>query len=132
MKYIRLVLSLMVVFAVSSAFVMKEKGKGVYIAGVSASFKDSLIYFTDIQFVDSVKLDKNGFLPMRDQYSYQLEMYLENKEGLKDRTCFVYFDEEKDKVEKTLKKMKGKYQKEGKSVLRELGSDFKFTKAVEY
>lgn len=34
--------------------------------GVAASFNDTVVYFTDIQVLDSVKLDKGGFLPKRD------------------------------------------------------------------
>lgn len=132
MKFVKVFASLFVVLALCTASTMENKKKGMYIVGVSASFTDSLIYFTDIQFVDSVELGKDKLLPMRGQYSDQLEAYLEQKLGLDNRTCFIYFDEKKHKVEKTIKKMKEKYQKEAKSVLKETGTDFKFTKAVEY
>ena len=69
---------------------------------------------------------------MRSQYSEQLDNYLEQNLGLNNRTCFIYFDEKKKKLEKTIKKMKEKYQKDGKAILKETGADFKFTKAVEY
>ena len=131
MKFVKIVASLFIVFAVCTASTM-EKKKGMYMVGVSASFTDSLIYFTDIQFLDSVELDKDKLLPMRGQYSDQLDSYLEQVKGMENRTCFIYFDEKKDKVEKTIKKMKEKYQKDGKSILRDLGADFKFSKAVEY
>lgn len=131
MKFVKIVASLFIVLAVCTASTM-EKKKGMYMVGVSASFTDSLIYFTDIQFVDSVELDKDKLLPMRGQYSDQLDSYLEQVKGMENRTCFIYFDEKKDKVEKTIKKMKEKYQKDGKSILRDLGADFKFSKAVEY
>ena len=131
MKFVKIVASLFIVLAVCTASTM-EKKKGMYIVGVSASFTDSLIYFTDIQFLDSVELDKDELLPMRGQYSDQLDSYLEQVKGMENRTCFIYFDEKKDKVEKTIKKMKEKYQKDGKSILRDLGADFKFSKAVEY
>ena len=132
MKYVKVLASLMLMFMVCTAFTSNDKGKGMYIVGVSASFTDSLIYFTDIQFVDSVELGKDKLLPMRGQYSDQLDTYLEQKLGLKNRTCFIYFNEKKNKLEKAIKKMKGKYQKEGKAVLKETGADFKFTKAVLY
>lgn len=132
MKYVKVLASLMLMFMVCTAFTSNEKGKGMYIVGVSASFTDSLVYFTDIQFVDSVELGKNDLLPMRDQYSDQLDIYLEHKLGMKDRTCFIYFNEKRAKLEKTIKKMKDKYKKAGTSILRETGDDFKFTKAVEY
>ena len=133
MKFVKIFASLFLVFMVCSAFSLKGKKQesGMYMAGVSASFTDSLIYFTDVQFVDSVVLDKNKLLPLRELYSEQLEDYLENNLGLKDRTCFIYFDYKKEKVEKSIKKMKAKYLKDGKAVLKEVGNDFKFTKAEE-
>lgn len=132
MKFIKVFVSLLAVLTFCTASTMENKKKGMYIVGVSASFTDSLIYFTDIQFVDSVELGKDKLLPMRGQYSDQLDNYLEQKLGLENRTCFIYFDEKKSKVEKAIKKMKGKYQKEGKVVIKETGADFKFTKAVLY
>ena len=36
-----------------------------------------------------------------------------------------------EKLEKIIKKMKEKYRKEGKIVLRDLGSDFKFVRVVD-
>ena len=133
MKFVKIFASLFLVFMVCSAFSLKGKKQesGMYMAGVSASFTDSLIYFTEIQYLDSVLLDKAKLLPMRVQYSEQLEDYLENNLGLKDRTCFIYFNYKKEKVEKSIKKMKAKYLKDGKAVLKEVGNDFKFTKAEE-
>ena len=130
MKFVKIVASLFIVLAMCTASTLENKKNGMYIVGVSASFTDSLIYFTDIQFVDSVNLDKNKLLPMRSQYSDQLENYLEQVKGMKNRTCFIYFNEKKSKLEKNINKMKENYQKEGKSILRELGDEFKFTKAV--
>lgn len=134
MKFVKVLASLLMVFLVCSAFSLKSKNKskGMYIVGVSASFTDSLIYFTDIQFMDSVELDKNELLPMRGQYSDQLETYLEQVLGVQNRTCFIYFNEKKEKVEKTIKKMKEKYKKDGRTLLKETGTDFKFTKVIQY
>lgn len=133
MKNIKILGALLLVFIMCSAFSMKKKDdKQVYIAGVSASFKDSLVYFTDVQLVDSVILDKNKMLPQRQQYSYQLKTYLESKLGQSNRTCFIYFDSNKTKLEKSIKKMKDKYQKSGKSIIRQVDSEFKFTKAENY
>ena len=114
MKKFKLAIFVLLALVTSSAFAQKKKSNGVYIAGVSASFKDSLVYFTDIQMVDSVKLDKNKLLPERQQYSYQLKTYLENKYGTSNRTCFIYFDTNKEKLSKSMKKMKDKYQKGGR------------------
>ena len=131
MKFVKIVASLFIVLAMCTASTLENKKDGMYIVGVSASFTDSLIYFTDIQFVDSVKVGKDKLLPMRSQYSDQLENYLEQVKGMENRTCFIYFNEKKAKLEKTLNKMKENYQKEGKSILRELGDEFKFVKAEE-
>lgn len=130
MKFVKIVASLFMVLAVCTASTM-EKKKGMYMVGVSASFTDSLIYFTDIQYIEGVELDKDKLLPLRSQYSDQLDNYLEQVKGMENRTCFIYFDEKKAKVEKTIKKMKEDYQKDGKSILRETGADFKFTKPEE-
>ena len=56
MKFVKVLASLLMVFMVCSAFSLKgnDKSKGMYIVGVSASFSDSLVYFTDIQYLDSV------------------------------------------------------------------------------
>ncbi len=132
MKKFKLAIFVLLALVTSSAFAQKKKSNGVYIAGVSASFKDSLVYFTDIQMVDSVKLDKDKLLPERQQYSYQLKTYLENKYSSANRTCFIYFETNKEKLEKSMKKMKDKYQKGGKSIVRQVDSEFKFTKAETY
>lgn len=133
MKFIKVLVPLFFVMVVCSAFSLKDKSNGLYIVGVSASFTDSLVYFTDIQFVDSISLDKKTkLLPSRSQYSEQLDEYMEQVKGMNNRTCFIYFNEKKAKLEKVVKKMKEEYKEGGKSILRELGSEFKFSKAVEY
>lgn len=133
MKFIKVLVPLFFIMMVCSAFMPKDKAKGVYIVGVSASFADSLVYFTDIQFMDSVMLDKKTtLLPERNQYSEQLDEYLEQIKGINHRTSFIYFNKNKNKLEKVIKKMRERYIEGGRSILRELGSEFKFRKAEEY
>ena len=132
MKSFKFLVSLFLVFMVCTASTLEDNKKGMYIVGVSASFTDSLIYFTDVQFVDSVTLNSEKLLSNRSQYSEQLEDYLKMREGGKNRTCFIYYNKKKAALEKMVKKMKEKYQKDGKSILKETGSDFKFTKAIDY
>lgn len=111
----------------------KDKNKyGVYMAGVSASFTDSLVYFTDIQFLDSAQVDGKGFLVGRSQYSVQLKDYLEMKEGGKNRTCFMFFNLKKNKLQKELQKLKEKYNKGKNMVLKDVNPEFKFEKAELY
>lgn len=130
MKCFKTLSVLFFVLLLSSAFTLKDKGQ-VYIAGVAASFSDSIVYFTDIQTVDSVVLDNHCFLPGRARLSSQLKTYLEDKESLPNRVCLVYFSENRDKLEKQIKKIKEKYIKSKKSYIRELSSEsFKFSKPV--
>lgn len=68
----KIVFAVMLVFTLCTAFTMKSH-KPVYAFGVAASFNDSVVYCTEIQVLDSTALDKNGFLPKRDLYSYQLK-----------------------------------------------------------
>ena len=131
MKFIKILAPLFLVCMMCSAFTMKDKTNGMYIVGVSASFTDSVIYFTEVQFVKNLSLGSDKLLEMRSYYSDQLDEYLESDKGLKNRTSFVYYNTKKEKLEKVIKKMKDKYRKEGKSVLRDLGSDFKFVRVVE-
>ena len=128
MKLIKFICSLVVVLLVTSAFTPKDHNqKGVYIVGVSASFTDSLIYFTDVQFVEGAKMKKK-LLYMREFYSAQLKDYLEFKEGLTNRTCFVYFSDDQKKLNKKINKMKIRYQKGDKLLIRQVNPNaFAFT-----
>jgi len=80
--------------------------------GVSASFTDTTIYYTEVQLLDSVSLDKNGFLPHRDSYSYQLKNYLEGEKGLSNRTCMIYFSEDKKTLDKEFVKITDRYKRD--------------------
>ena len=133
MKKMNMLGALFVVLLCSSFTLGKGKGKNkdVYMAGVSASFSDSLIFFTDIQLVDSVELDKDKLLPERQQYSSQLKRFLEGQ-GMKNRTCFIYFNTNRKKLEKAIRKMKEEYQEGGRNILRQVDADFKFKKAIIY
>lgn len=134
MKYVRILFAVALVFMVCSAFSFK-KGKGekaVYAFGVAASFNDTVVYFTAIQLLDSVELDKNGFLPKRDLYTYQLKNYLEYDLRCPDYTCMIYFSENKSKLEKEAAKVKGKYKKSKTMVLMPIDSEaFRFKKPEE-
>ena len=83
--------------------------------------------------MDSVKLDNNKIVAASSHYSYQLKNYLEGQEGLVNRTCFVYFDTNKSKLEKTVAKLKAKVFKKGQNVLiRPVDPTlFRFTKPEE-
>lgn len=136
MKYVRILFAVALVFMVCSAFSFKKgnggKEKAVYAFGVGASFSDTVVYFTDIQMLDSVKLDKNGFLPKRELYTYQLKNYLEYDLRCPDYTCMIYFSENKKKLEKEAAKVKSKYKKNKSIVLMPIDAEaFSFKKPEE-
>ncbi|MDE6348035.1 MAG: hypothetical protein K2L60_05145 [Bacteroides sp.] len=133
MKYVRILCAAVLAFTLCSAFTMKDKEKkAVYAFGVAASFNDSIVYYTDIQMLDSVTLDKNGFLPKRESYTYQLKNYLEYNLNKPDYTCMIYFSESKSKLEKEAVKVQGKYKKNKGMLLETIKSEvFTFTKPQE-
>lgn len=81
-----------------------------YMYGFSASFNDSIVYFTDIMAVDSVWIDtKNDFLLGRESYATQLKSYLTNKMGQPNRTCIVISGKNRSKIETDYAKLKKLY-----------------------
>ena len=87
----------------------KNEVKTAYIFGFASSFNDSTVYFTDVQKVDSAYFTrKNKFLISRENYSYQLRDYLEQK-GAGNRTCIVMFDFNQKKAEKKWNKLYARY-----------------------
>lgn len=110
------VLLLLVIAAAADCQAKKKELLAGYMFGFSASFNDSIAYFTDIQTVQKVWIDtKTHFLLGRDSYSFQLRDYL-SRQGMKDRTCIVVFDTDKKKLEKTLVKMRRKYTVKAKGL----------------
>lgn len=111
MKSFRSTFLVLMALLLCSSFTMKEKRvEGVYLFGIAASFNDSVVYFTPIQRVDSVRLEK-GFLPKRAQYAYQLKNQIEYGQNKSDYTCMIYFSDSKAKLEKEVTKVKNKYSK---------------------
>lgn len=133
MKYVKILFAVALVFTLCSAFSLKKgEHKPVYAFGVSASFTDTVVYYTEIQVLDSVALDKNGFLPHREIYSYQLKNYLEIDKGQSNRTCMIYFSENQKELEKEAAKVLGKYKKNKSVALEKIDTQsFKFTKPEE-
>lgn len=133
MKYVKILFVLALAFTVCSAFSIKKGSpKPVYAFGISASFADTVVYYTDIQLLDSVHLDKNGFLPHRELYSYQLKNFLEYEMKQPNRTCMIYFSDSKKKIDKEALKVLGKYKKNKSVVLQKIEPEkFRFIKPEE-
>ena len=126
MKQLKNILLFALILTVSSIEAKPLKTNSVYIFGFSASFKDSVIYVTDIQNVQEAWIEtKNEFLLGRDQYSYQLKTYLADSLSQPDRVCLVIFALKKKKAEKMYLKLMKKYKK-GYEVRYLNAREFKF------
>lgn len=107
------VLSVILLVAGSMDIQAAYKPTPGYIFGFAASFKDSTVYFTEIQRIDSTWTDaRKGFLYRRGDYSNQLREHLK-KEGFASPTCVTLFSAERKKVEKKYLKLRKKYTQKG-------------------
>ncbi len=126
MKSIKYTLLLVVALTALGASAKPLKTNQVYMFGFSASFKDSVIYVTDIQNVPGTWVEsKNKFLLLRDEYSRQMKDYLEEKLQQEKRVCVVFYYLKKKKAEKEFLKLMKKYKK-GYEVRHVNEKDFKF------
>lgn len=113
---------------VGATFAQKQ-GDGVYVLGASISFSDSTVYFTEIQLVDSVALDKGTkFLPARQHYAYELKDYMAFQEGKPERTSVIFFSKKISKLKKKEARLKNRLEKRRGLTVRYLGDKFKFTR----
>lgn len=126
MKSLRYILLLAVTLLTVEASAKIEMKDNIYMFGFSASFKDSIVYTTDIQNVEGLWIDtKNNFLLNRDEYSHQLKVYLSEKLQQQNRICMVFFYDKKKKAEKEFLKLMKKYKK-GYEVRHVSAAEFKF------
>ena len=101
MKILRTLLLAIVALTVLPTEAKPLKTNQVYMFGFSASFKDSVVYVTDIQNVEGAWIEtKTKFLMERENYSYQLKSYLEDTKQQSNRICMVFFELSKKKAEK--------------------------------
>jgi len=102
-----------------------------YMFGFIANFTDSVVYFTDIQTVDSVWYDsKTKFLLGRSSYSHQLRNYFSETLNKPNSTCVVIYGLNRQDAEKKLVKLKKIYtvKHAGKYDVRNLNeNEFHFT-----
>ncbi len=142
MKYIKILFAGLFIFTICSAFSWKgislkrftlgKTREPVYAFGIAASFLDSVVYYTSVQVLDSVSLDKEGHLPQREMYSYQLRNYVESDLGKAKYTCMIYFNTNQQKLEKNFLKIKSRYEKENDLILQEINPDaFLFKKPAD-
>ena len=107
--------------------VKKKVKTEVYMFGVSLSFTDSVVYFTEIQHMEGAIIE-NNMLPNRHLYAYELKDYMSYEEDKPGRTSFIYFSDKRSKLEKKELKVRKRLLYDGEKIVRYLGSKFKFTK----
>ncbi len=129
MRFLRGILLSVMFLAVLSVSAKGSRKQTVYMFGFSASFNDSIVYFTPIEEVQAyIANDRTHFLVAREQYSYQLRNYFENR-GQLHRTCVTIYDVDRKKIEKKFQSLKEKYTVKSKKdfdVVTLAESDFKF------
>lgn len=105
----------------------------VWAFGFSASFTDSIVYMTDIQQLNNVRITKKThFLDGRADYASQLKNYLENNLNMKNRTCVLFFETKKSDAEKKYVSVRKRYTEQTQLTLKYLNSsDFAFVKLDE-
>lgn len=103
----------------------------IYIYGFAASFNDSTVYFTELQRVDSAYIDsKTKFLYGRENYSYQLQDYLDQK-GWKHAVCITSYGLTKKEAEKKYLNLRKKYVDKGKFDIKYLKSSDSTYQAIK-
>ena len=104
MKFIRqitLIVALMATLAYIPSFAQNRVVPKAYMFGFAASFNDSIVFFTDIQEVDSVwVMPKKKILAGRSNYSYQLRNFCADNLGLKNRIVVVVSSLKRKDIEK--------------------------------
>ena len=135
MKYLKL-LALAVVLSVflPADAAKKQETTKAYLFGFVANFTDSVVYFTDIQEIENVTIQKKTkFLQNRDGYSDQLRYYFADKLKMPHRTCIVSFGLTRKEAEKKYVKMRKIYTEKnaGRYDVRYISeNDFKFQAIV--
>ena len=108
-KYTLPLIALLMMGSISATAGQKLAPKA-YMFGFVGNFNDSIVYFTDIQTVDSVWYDKKTkFLMGRSRYSYQLREYFTEQMKKPNSTCVVIYALTRKDAEKKYVKFRNKY-----------------------
>ncbi|MCF0159325.1 MAG: hypothetical protein HUJ99_00905 [Bacteroidaceae bacterium] len=104
--------------------------KPVWAFGFSASFTDSIVYFTDIQMLPNEKIKrKTHFMEGCSEYSNQMKFYLEDNLQLKNRTCTLFYGLKKEQAEKKYNEIRKRYAQQTHLTIKYLNSsEFQFAK----
>lgn len=131
MKNIRIVLFFCAIcIGMSMTAQEKNTDKGVYLAGVAASFTDTLVYITDVQYLPEATLNEKGLLVDRTLYSGRLKNFVEEEDGIGGKTASVFYHRKKKALEKKMRKIRKKYEKSRILVVHNVPNAFRFDKEI--
>ena len=106
-----------------------EEPKRVYMFGVATNFNDSVIYVTDVQYLDSVIIKPDGSIQDYASYSLQFKVYLEGVLGETNQTCAVIYSDKKKKLDKRYIKARKRYRDDKGKMIIPIGTNlFQFHK----
>jgi hypothetical protein len=84
---------------------------------------------TDVQYLDSVVVNKDGSIQNYSNYSTQMKLYLEGVLGKSHQTCAVIYSDDRNKLEKRFVKMRKRCLAAKNRQLIQIGADaFAFRK----
>ena len=110
LRYLTLTALVVISAQVKSLSAKNIAVQNMYMFGFAASFNDSIVHFTDIQKLDSAWIDhKLKLMAGRENYSYQLRDYMADKLKMPNRTCVVFYNQDRQKLEKEYLKMRRIY-----------------------
>lgn len=88
-------------------YVLTKTPGCVYMFGTSTTLGTDEVCITEISQVDSIAVQKKTlFLPFRSSFSLQLQQYTEGTLGKTNQTVSIFFDKNRNKLEKRLDKVK--------------------------
>ena len=110
MKYLKYIVLTLLIGVAMGAEAKRVQAPHMYMFGFSASFKDSVVYITEIQDVKGAWYDtKSKFLLGQENYSAQLKEYFKEKMSMPDRVCITFYASSLKKAEKKYLKLRKKY-----------------------
>lgn len=109
----------------------KDEVKTIYAFGVTTSFSDPTVVFTEIQVLEGT-LNKQDFLMNEPDYSRQLTIFLSDGKQETDYFSAIYYDTDLKKLKKEQNKLINKYMKKKKYTINRLPkTDFQFEKVED-
>lgn len=116
MRYIKYILLTLLISVATGVEAKQIKTPHMYMFGFTASFKDSVVYITEIQDVQGAWYEtKSHTLYGLDNYSSQLKTHFKEQMMMPDRVCIVFFAPTMKEAEKKYLKLRKKYLGDAKN-----------------